>query len=173
MSSLLQSAEVGTETAQELLTPQVYRSVMGQFATGVTIVTTMDADGKPHGLTVNSFSSLSLDPPLVLWSLRENSTARAHFRAAGHFAINILASGQETASRVFAGAGDRFAAVDWEEGLARVPLIRESLAWIECIRHSELQGGDHTIFTGQVLRARAFKRAPLLYWRGAYFPTET
>lgn len=147
-----------------------FRHVMGHYATGVTIVTTVDGSGTPHGLTVNSFSSLSLDPPLVLWSLRGNSASLPVFQGATHFAINILSSQQEQVSRDFAKPIDRFAAVEWDEGLERLPLIRDSLGWVECALHSELPGGDHSLFVGRVLRARATQKAPLLYWRGAYFP---
>lgn len=147
-----------------------FRHVMGHYATGVTVVTTVDASGMPHGLTVNSFSSLSLDPPLVLWSLRGNSASLPVFKEAKHFAINILSARQEQVSRDFAKPIDRFAVVEWDEGLEGLPLIRDSLGWVECALHSELPGGDHSLFVGHVLRARATQKAPLLYWRGAYFP---
>lgn len=154
----------------EALSQADFRHVMGHYATGVTVVTTIDESGTPHGLTVNSFASLSLDPPLVLWSLRGNSASLPVFRGARHFAINILSSQQEQVSRDFARSIDRFATVGWDEGLECLPLIRDSLGWVECALHSELPGGDHSLFVGRVLRARATQRSPLLYWRGAYFP---
>lgn len=147
-----------------------FRQIMGQFATGVTIITTRDGHGTPQGLTINSFASLSLDPPLVMWSLRLNSTSLAAFRGASHFAINILSAEQEDTSKVFARPGDRFAGIDWQAGDSGVPLLKGSLAWIECERFAEYPGGDHVIFVGRVVRARHFEGAPLLYWRGAYFP---
>lgn len=147
-----------------------FRQVMGQFATGVTIITTRDGHGAPQGLTINSFASLSLDPPLVMWSLRLNSTSLAAFRGASHFAINILSAEQEDTSKVFARAGDRFACTGWQAGEQGSPLINGSLAWIECERVAEHPGGDHVIFVGRVLRARHFEGMPLLYWRGSYFP---
>lgn len=147
-----------------------FRQIMGQFATGVTIITTRDGLGTPQGLTINSFASLSLDPPLVMWSLRLNSTSLAAFRGASHFAINILSAEQEDTSKVFARPGDRFAGIDWQASDSGVPLLKGSLAWIECERFAEYPGGDHVIFVGRVLRARHFEGAPLLYWRGAYFP---
>jgi flavin reductase (DIM6/NTAB) family NADH-FMN oxidoreductase RutF len=160
-----------TDNVADAISQADFRHVMGHYATGVTIVTTVDESGKPHGLTVNSFSSLSLDPPLVLWSLRGNSASLPVFREAKHFAINILSSQQEQLSRDFAKPIDRFAAAEWDEGLEHLPLIRDSLGWVECALHSELPGGDHSLFVGRVLRARATKKAPLLYWRGAYFPS--
>lgn len=158
------------DSVAEAVSGADFRHVMGHYATGVTIVTTTDRSGAPHGLTVNSFSSLSLDPPLVLWSLRSASTALPAFRNASHFAINILSAAQEQTSRDFARAIDRFSTVEWDAGLEGLPLIRDSLGWIECERHSELPGGDHALFVGRVLRAQASSRSPLLYWRGAYFP---
>lgn len=160
-----------TDDVADAISQADFRHVMGHYATGVTVVTTLDESGTPHGLTVNSFSSLSLDPPLVLWSLRGNSASLPVFREAKHFAINILSSQQEQVSRDFAKPIDRFAAVEWDEGLERLPLIRDSLGWVECTLHSELPGGDHSLFVGRVLRARATPKAPLLYWRGAYFPS--
>lgn len=148
-----------------------FRRVMGQFATGVTIMTTIAADGTPHGMTVNSFSSLSLDPPLVLWSIRQTSASYPVFKTAQHFAINILSSAQEETSRIFSKPVDRFAEVKWEEGIERLPLIKGSLAWVQCEMHSGMPGGDHTIFIGKVIRAQTFNKTPLLYWRGTYFPT--
>lgn len=166
MSSRAQKRDDGFEAVSQA----DFRHVMGHYATGVTIVTTVDGGGTPHGLTVNSFNSLSLDPPLVLWSLRGNSTSLPVFQGAKHFAINILSARQEQVSRDFAKPIDRFAAVEWDEGLERLPLIRGVLGWVECALHSELPGGDHSLFVGRVLRARATQKAPLLYWRGAYFP---
>jgi flavin reductase (DIM6/NTAB) family NADH-FMN oxidoreductase RutF len=147
-----------------------FRHAMGHFATGITVVTSRDKAGQPYGLTVNSFASLSLHPPLVHWALKETSFAWPIFSEAGMFAVNILAAGQEAISHNFCRPLDRFAGLDWEEGLNGLPLIRGCLAWVECARDRILEGGDHWIMVGRVVRARTFDRMPLVYWRGTYMP---
>lgn len=153
------------------LAPAVFREALGHFATGITVMTTHDAVEGRYGVTATSFSSLSLDPPLVQWSLRNVAYSLPIFVRSGCFAVNILAADQEEVSRRFATAGiDRFAGLAVEEGLAAMPLIEGAAAWIECALETTLPGGDHTILVGRVLRARTRSGPPLLHWRGGYLP---
>ena len=145
------------------------RSALGRFATGVTIVTCRGADGRPVGLTVNSFSSLSLDPPLVLWSLRRVSPSRAAFLAASHFAVNVLAEGQVDLSRRFAsGVGDRFAEGVWHVGHGGVPVLNQAAAVFECETTLRQEAGDHTLFIGRVERFADGRQPPLVFFAGRY-----
>jgi flavin reductase (DIM6/NTAB) family NADH-FMN oxidoreductase RutF len=151
-----------------MLDPFSFRQGIGHLATGVTVISTKGADGRLYGLTVSSLTSLSLEPPLVQWSLKAVSYSFPIFAAAEMFAVNILASNQEQVSRDFCRPIDRFATVDWEEGLNGLPLVRGAVAWLECAREEILVGGDHRIFVGRVMRIRHFERQPLLHWRGRY-----
>ncbi|MFP3643040.1 flavin reductase family protein [Paraburkholderia sp. SIMBA_054] len=149
-----------------------FRHALGHFATGITVISTLDEQGKPYGATVSSFSSLSLDPPLIQWSLTTRSFSYPIFSRAAHFAVNILASDQEEVSRTFCKPLDRFAQVESMEGLEKLPLVAGCLGWIECVRDREVEAGDHTIFIGRVLRTRVADKSPLLHWRGAYHSFE-
>lgn len=145
------------------------RQVLGSFVTGVTVITTVDANGQRHGLTVNSFSSVSLDPPLILWS--QSLTAPSHpvFRDAERFVVNILADDQVAVSNRFArGGDDKFAGCETDPGLGGVPLIRGSAAWLECKRMDCFRGGDHMVFLGQVERIERSARQPLVFGGGRY-----
>lgn len=146
------------------------RDAMGCFATGITIVTANDAEGNPIGLTANSFTSLSLDPPLLLLGIANNANSAAVLRSAEHFGVNVLQIGQQPASNRFAGKDeDRFAATAWSRGEAGVPLLDGSLGSFECRRHAVHDGGDHFILVGEVVRAQFEpRRDPLLYFRGKY-----
>ncbi|MBN9462593.1 MAG: flavin reductase family protein [Burkholderiales bacterium] len=145
------------------------RRALGCFPTGVTIVTTLGADGAFVGLTVNSFNSLSLDPPLILWSLSTHSTSLRAFESAEHFAVNILADDQAAISRRFALRGpNKFHEVAVHAGLGGVPLIEGCAAYIECRAHSSMPAGDHVLFVGRVERVRTSGRAPLVYIGGRY-----
>ncbi|PKB14341.1 flavin reductase (DIM6/NTAB) family NADH-FMN oxidoreductase RutF [Novosphingobium kunmingense] len=146
------------------------RDAMGCFATGVTIVTACDAQGTPIGLTANSFTSVSLDPPLLLVCIANTAGTAPILREASHFGVNVLQTSQQPASNRFAGKGeDRFAATPWTPGETGVPLLDGSLVSFECRRHAVHDGGDHFILVGKVVRA-AFepRRDPLLYFRGKY-----
>jgi len=146
-----------------------FRKALGSFATGVTIITTRDAEGAPIGLTVNSFNSVSLNPPLVLWSLAETSNSLPVFRAASHWAVHVLASDQETLSGRFARRGeDKFAGVDLEPGLGNVPLLRGCNARFQCRTAFQYDGGDHVIFVGEVLAFDRVDVAPLVFHAGGY-----
>ncbi len=133
------------------VSPQNLRVALAEFATGVTIVTTQDADGAPIGLTVNSFNAVSLTPPLVLWSLDKSSRTIAAFTGNPNFAIHILAADQEALAMRFASrVEDRFADLSIGHGIAGVPLITGALATLECHVHKRVEAGDHYIFIGWV-----------------------
>ena len=145
------------------------RSALGRFTTGVTIATCRDLDGRPIGLTCNSFNSLSLDPPLVLWSLRAASPALAAFREASHFAINVLSEAQVGLSRRFARAvPDRFAEGQWADGIGGAPVLGGCTAVFECALQSQQEAGDHVLFIGQVERMHEAALPPLLFQAGHY-----
>ncbi len=145
-----------------------FRLAMGHFASGVTVVTTV-ADGERFGLTVASFASLSLRPPLVLVCIDTSVRTHDAILSAGKFAVNILAADQEAVSRTFASrVDDRFEAVEVSEGQLGLPLIGGSLATIECTLHDHLPGGDHTIFVGLVEASSVTTSDPLAYFRSGY-----
>ena len=145
------------------------RQVLGSFVTGVTVITTVDAKGQRHGLTVNSFSSVSLDPPLILWSQSLSAPSHPVFRDAERFVVNILADDQVAVSNRFARGGhDKFAGCETDPGLGGVPLIRGSAAWLECKRMDCFRGGDHMVFLGQVERIERSTRQPLVFGGGRY-----
>ena len=146
-----------------------FRRALGCFATGVTVVTTVAADGAYAGLTVSSFNALSLNPPLVLWSLGVASTLRRDFEAASHFAVNVLADGQIALSRRFASrAAHTFAKLDVRSGAGGAPLLPDCAAWFECRTVSRERRGDHLLFIGEVERFAATTRKPLLFLHGHY-----
>lgn len=145
-----------------------FRLAMGHFASGVTVVTTV-ADGERFGLTVASFASLSLRPPLVLVCIDKSVRTHDAILSAGKFAVNILADDQEAVSRTFASrVDDRFAAVEVSEGELGLPLIGGALATVECTLHDQLPGGDHTIFVGLVETSTVATSDPLAYFRSGY-----
>jgi flavin reductase (DIM6/NTAB) family NADH-FMN oxidoreductase RutF len=144
------------------------RNALGRFPTGVTVITTC-AGGKREGLTANSFSALSLDPPLVLWSIARRSPSLPGFLASGHFAINVLKSIQSDLSHRFAtSASDKFAGLEVEEGLGASPLMPGALASFECETERTLEGGDHILFVGRVRRIRYGDGDPLIFSGGKY-----
>lgn len=146
------------------------RNALGRFATGVAIVTAIDPDGQPIGLTVNSFSAVSLDPALVLWCLDNGSHSLEAFRRASHHAINILAAEQMDLSNRFATwPVDRFAGLPWQAGLGGAPVFPGCCAVFEVANQSQMAGGDHTVFIGQVERYTDNPTpAPLLFHAGQY-----
>ncbi|MBZ8138618.1 nitrilotriacetate monooxygenase [Rubrivivax gelatinosus] len=149
--------------------PKQLRRALGHFATGVTLVTCVGADGHRVGLTVSSFQAVSLDPPLVLWSLREASPSLPAFRQARHFAVNVLAESQLALSRRFASpVPDKFAEGDWREGEGGAPVLAGCAAVFECEMVSAQPAGDHVLFIGRVCRLADAARAPLLYQGGHY-----
>jgi flavin reductase (DIM6/NTAB) family NADH-FMN oxidoreductase RutF len=150
--------------------PRTLRDALGCFATGVTVVTCLTADGNPAGLTVNSFTSVSLQPPLLLVCLHKMAASAPALTAAPFFAINVLQTGQQPASIRFAAQGeDRFGTTPWACGEAGAPILQESLCVFECERFAVYDGGDHHILVGQVVKASFDASAdPLLYFRGRY-----
>ena len=149
--------------------PRTLRDALGCFATGVTVVTCL-RDGEPAGLTVNSFTSVSLEPPLLLVCIRKDASSAGALTAASHFAINVLQTGQQPASIRFATRDeDRFGATPWACGEAGAPILHESLGVFECERFAVYDGGDHHIRVGKVEKASFdAKLDPLLYFRGRY-----
>lgn len=146
------------------------REALGCFATGVTIVTALAEDGTPIGLTANSFTSVSLDPPLLLVCIANSAGSAPALAAAARFVVNVLQIGQQPASNRFAGKGeDRFAVTEWAPGENGAPVLAGSLSAFECARHAVHEGGDHFILVGRVTRAIFEpRRDPLLYFRGKY-----
>lgn len=145
------------------------RGALGRYATGVTITTCRGAQGQAVGLTVNSFNALSLDPPLVLWSLRAASPALDDFRHAGHFAVNVLAESQIELSRRFASpAHERFAEGEWSDGQGGSPVLAGCAAVFECVTEREVALGDHVLFIGRVLALQEAPLAPLVFQAGHY-----
>ena len=145
-----------------------FRQAMGYFASGVTVVTTASA-GELYGMTVSSFSSLSLNPPLVLICIDKAVPSHDMIRDAGCFVVNILEKRQEHLSRRFATTGnDKFKGVAWHSGQLDLPVLDNTLAAIECRLRNVLDGGDHTIFVGEVVDAEVREGAPLLYYRRGY-----
>ncbi|VTU15098.1 p-hydroxyphenylacetate 3-hydroxylase, reductase component [Variovorax sp. PBL-H6] len=145
-----------------------FRDALGAFVTGVTVVTTVDADGKPHGLTANSFSSVSLDPPLVLWSQSLKAPSHPIFSEAAHFCVSILADDQVDISNRFARPGNKFDGVPTRQGIAGIPLIEGSAATLECTKVTSYPGGDHTVFIGRVRSIERSDRRPLAFGGGKY-----
>lgn len=151
------------------LVPDQLRRAMGLFATGVTVVTARAPDGQLQGVTANSFSTVSLDPPLVLWSLARRARSFAQFEAAPYFAVNVLGADQIALSRHFASARtDKLAGIAHEFGHGGSPVLAGALAHFECVRESVVAGGDHVIFIGRVLRASLREGDPLIFAAGRY-----
>lgn len=146
------------------------RDALGCFATGVTVVTCLTPGGTPAGLTVNSFTSVSLDPPLLLVCLAKKAASAPALIEASHFAVNVLQTGQQPASIRFSTRDeDRFGTTSWSCGEAGAPILTDSLGVFECERHAVYDGGDHYILVGEVVKA-SFDAGldPLLYFRGRY-----
>ena len=145
------------------------RNVMGHFATGVTVITTRDGSGKPYGLTANAFSSLSLDPPLVMVCVDKAADCYGCFEQTQVFAVNILAEDQEDLSRRFATKGiDKFEGTPHHQGTLGVALLDGAVASFECRLVAGHDGGDHTIYVGQIETAEASGDRPLLFFKGQY-----
>jgi len=146
---------------------RAFRDALGQFATGVTLVTIQGPDG-PMGFTANSFSSLSLDPALVLWSLARSARRYGPFAAARHFAIHILGQDQADLPSRFSRTGAGFAGLDWLANPEGVPILPGPLARFDCAQHATHAGGDHLIIVGQVLRLTLGEGEPLVFAKGRF-----
>lgn len=154
------------------LDAQAFRRCLGQYPTGVTIITACHG-GQLLGMAVNSFAAVSLAPPLVLWSIRRESRSAQAFLEAGHFAVSILADHQVDVSQAFgAAAPDRFEQVAWTPGLEGAPLIEGAIAHLECRTDIVHDGGDHHILIGRVVRQQRFEGAPLVFAQGQYAATQ-
>lgn len=148
---------------------RAFRRALGNFATGVTVVAAADASGRKVGVTANSFNSVSLDPPLILWSIDKRSTSHAVFEAATHFAVNVLAADQIDLSNNFARPReDRFAEIGYQAGAGGAPVLADCSARFECEKYQQVDGGDHWIMIGKVVAFDDCGRSPLLYHQGAY-----
>lgn len=163
------SASIAPAAAASTFDPRAFRRALGNFATGVTVITAIDAGGQKVGVTANSFNSVSLDPPLILWSLDKRSGSHEVFDQASHFAVNVLAADQIDLSNNFAKPrDDRFAGIAHEAGVGGSPLLLDCAARFDCEKFQQLDGGDHWILIGKVVAFDDFGRAPLLYHQGAY-----
>ncbi|NBA97310.1 flavin reductase [Pseudomonas sp. R5(2019)] len=156
-------------TAPGSFNPQAFRSALSTFTTGVTIITTRTPDGESVGITANSFNSVSLNPPLVLWSLAKSALSLAAFAENRHWNVHVLSHEQEVLSGRFASRGeDKFAGVDLDSGINDIPLLHDCTARFQCRTASMYEGGDHVIFVGEVLAFDKSERAPLAFQSGQY-----
>lgn len=156
-------------SSQQAFEAGEFRKALGSFTTGVTVVTTRGTENNDIGLTANSFNSVSLEPPMILWSLAKNALSMPQFRAAEYFAVHILSEDQEAISGQFAKRGvDKFAGVDIERGPAGIPLLKHCAARFVCKTAHQYEGGDHIIFVGEVLEFTHWERLPLLFHGGQY-----
>jgi flavin reductase (DIM6/NTAB) family NADH-FMN oxidoreductase RutF len=164
-------SELGTYAEEDgTVDKRAFRNALGRYPTGVAIVTTLTKEGEKVGLTINSFSSVSLDPPLVLWSLVLTARCRDWFSNSGRFAVNVLAAGQINLSQRFAGSWDgRFDGLQTvEAAVTKSPLLSGVAAWFDCTIEREIEAGDHLIYVGQVRWFDQRDHPPLLYDRGRY-----
>ncbi|MCE7765877.1 flavin reductase [Pseudomonas putida] len=146
-----------------------FRRTLGNFATGVTVITAVEPGGSKAGVTASSFNAVSLEPPLILWSINKRSSSYEVFESATHFAVNILAAGQIAISNQFARPSkDRFAGIEHVPGAGGAPLLADCAAHLQCENHQRLDGGDHWILIGKVVAFDDFDRAPLVFYQGAY-----
>lgn len=149
--------------------PQTFRHLLGSFATGITVLTTLDESGQPIGMTASAVAAVSLDPPLLLVCIGKHSSCHDILLATDAFVLNVLAEGQEELSDQFAtDATDRFRNIADSTGSEDLPLLEGVAAHIVCRTWKHVNAGDHTIFLGSVIRGTAHDRAPLLHFRGAY-----
>lgn len=146
-----------------------FRQVLSNFAAGVTVVTTLDRERRPHGLTATAFTSVSLDPPLVLVCIDRKAETFPHFAPAGVFAVNFLAADQREVSQHFARhGGDKFSGLAWRAGTLGAPLLDGTIGHVECRIAHAYEGGDHVIYVGEIDSAAANDGQPLLHFRHAY-----
>lgn len=156
-----------------MIDPALFRSVLGRFASGITVVTTRDATGEDHGMTVSAFCSLSLEPLLILVCVEQSTVLHGVLAEATQFVVNILSSEQESISRRFAEQiDDRFEGIGYTRGITSGAILEGVLGVLECDIVARYPGGDHTIYLGQVIAATAHPGSPLLYYRGGYAQLE-
>lgn len=158
-----------TDPITSAINPIDLRATLGRFATGVTVITTLGDEGAPVGLSVNSFSSVSLDPPLILWSLALTSPSLSAFRTHASFAVNILCVDSKDLALHFATpSSDKFAGIEWDPGHHGVPVLREAAAVLECDTSQRIGAGDHEIYLGHVRRIRREDKRPLVFHGGQF-----
>jgi flavin reductase (DIM6/NTAB) family NADH-FMN oxidoreductase RutF len=151
------------------VTQDEFRAALGRFASGITVVTTKDAGGELHGITVSAFCSVSLEPPMVLVCIEKVAGSHYALEESNIFVVNILAEGDERVSELFASlSSDKFESVGFTGGIEGVPVLDNSLANLECRVKFSYHGGDHSIFVGDVERVRIDEGKPLVYFRGQY-----
>ncbi len=161
-----------TQPAEAAFDERQFRTALSQFATGVTIITTRDEAGGFFGMTASSFNSVSLSPPLVLWSLANNARSMPLFSANSHYVINVLAADQAALGERFASRiEDRFEGVEFDLSATGLPVLRGSVAWFECHNRSRYPEGDHVIFVGEVERCAVDHKAPLVFHAGRFVQT--
>jgi len=169
MSALDHAVSSIAEAQPEAFDSKAFRRALGAFTTGVTVITTVDEYGRPYGVTANSFSSVSLDPPLILWSQALTSSSYEAFRDNERFVVNILAEHQIHVSNQFArSGGDKFQGIAVNEGLGGVPIIDDCSAYFECVKVAAHPGGDHVVYIGQVERIHRGANPPLAFGDGRY-----
>lgn len=152
-----------------------FKAVMGNYPTGVTVVTTTDENGTPLGLTVNSFASVSIEPLMILWSIDKNVSSYEPFTKAEKFAVHVLADDQADICSLFAMKGtDRFANCEWKTSEHNLPIISGALGVLQCKTHKTVEAGDHTILIGEVIDIENYDKDPLLYHRRKFgkIPTD-
>lgn len=166
MSTLIQ---IATETPFDT---RYFRHALSQFATGVTVITTTAADGSMLGITATSFNSVSLQPPLVLWSLGAMASSLESFTASTHYVVNVLAADQaDLANRFASKVANRFDGIDIDLSETGQPILRGSVGWFECSNRSRYPEGDHVIFVGEVTQCEFASKPPLVFHSGAYAST--
>jgi len=151
------------------ISPEIFRDALGNFATGVTIVTARGISGAPVGMTANSFASVSLDPPLVLWSVDRSAPEAGDFMASSHYAIHILGRDQQQLSDTFSDFSvDKFAGISIERGIEDLPLLNDYSARLQCMVVNRHEGGDHVILVGRVLDVHVKSAEPLVFFGRGY-----
>lgn len=146
-----------------------FRDAMGEYATGVTVITTTDDDGSPKGLTANSFTSVSLEPALLLWSLGKDSRCYTAFMAGRDFAVHVLNHSQQDLSDLFASMDDdKFSEIEWSKGVSGAPVLHDFAARFQCEVEAQHEAGDHVIVVGRVIEMQHKPSQPLLYYKGQY-----
>jgi flavin reductase (DIM6/NTAB) family NADH-FMN oxidoreductase RutF len=154
------------------ITNDEFKASLGRFASGVTVVTTKDADEKLHGLTVSAFCSVSMNPPLILVCITKSTHSHSAFEESKVFAVNVLSENQQHISNRFAAYHeDKFAGISYRNGIENLPVLDDCLVNLECRLKQSYDGGDHTIFVGEIENATVNDGKPLIYWHGNYRET--
>lgn len=151
------------------ISKEEFRAALSRFPSGVTVVTTKDSDGRLHGITVSAFASVSLEPPMILVCIDKNAGSHDAFQETGAFVVHILAEDSEHHSNRFAShSPDKFDGVEYRNGIAEIPILENALVALECRLAHAHEGGDHTIFVGEIQNAEIKDGNPLAYWNGDY-----